>query len=843
MKNVSFRIAAALVAIQTATGAAAGELELPEVHVVKAGPTVDGALGDAAWKEALSLKLDGYCDQARRDKGEKPKDATAAWVVTDEENLYVAFRCAESHPDGPWIYENAKYQRRNNAHVMAGDYVALAVDMGRFGFYNYYMFFINPAGDLYKCFTWPHRYDLVLRDLELPAAAAAARIDKTAKEWTVELRVPLKPMLRYPADGFPRMVGLDLRRLQWGADRGQHKFSVYWTGMANVVGNRIQPQYEHLATWKPLFDTYYNYPNAYAAGRGWVQLVFPESFGHVRLAAGTLDNRLVGGEGENLRGLIGTRASIWYRYKQTRAEVIKRFDRPRMEYWSDLRPPHPEGTPRVIRTSPVGKPGVAPRFVKQPAAKPAGDGTRISFEVSTPTDVAVAVLDAGGKTVRHLAAGVLGPNPPEPFVKNRLAQTLTWDHADDFGRPVPPGRYTVAVSISLQATFHHAIPINRKNWWYQDPTPTAKGLDIENLPNPKIGKTLGHFSRGTINYLGIDREREEVYVQTQHVYDGRTGKKLHDLQPQGPRLSGIHKAPRTGELVVSRRDGLLYMTGPNEIWRFDRNGRPVPFDAVGRHFIPELWGAHSNPHRGVCVDRDGNSYKVHHYIPHTAMSNQVTRIGPDGRIKDYGFIEIRALAAGVRVDRDGNVYVGCTIQPRDALPPKDLAAEMPERPRTLFKRVYGSIVKFGPKGGIIRPDPDGELACPGPKGLVPFVAQGATWVHPGFSPMLSRISDRRGGPGCSCRNGRFDLDDFGRLFIPDAVSGRIEVTDSNANTILFIGRRGKPDEASGIELGWPTVVAASDEAVYIADYLRYRVVRARLGCAARTKVAVDVPAE
>jgi len=817
----------------------AAEPALPTVPALEKGPTVDGALADAAWKTALSLKLDGYCDQARRDKGDKPKDATDAWVVTDKANLYVAFRCVESHPDGPWIYRNEKYRRRRNSHVMGGDYVTVAIDMGRFGFYNYYMFFVNPAGELFKCFTWPHRYDLVLRDLALPAATAAAKMDKAKKQWTVELKVPLKEMLRHPGDGFPRIIGLDLRRLQWGDERGKHKFSVYWTGMANVVGNRIKPQYDHMATWKPLFETY---PNnyAYAAGRGWVQLVFPGSFGHLRLEAGTLDNKLVTGQGARLTGLLGTQTSIWHRYKTMRAKAVKRLDRPRMEYWADLRPKHPAGQPTVVTERPVRRPGVVPRFVEKPSVRKMKDGTQISFKVSIPTDVIVAVADARGRIVRHLAGGVLGANPPKPFTKNRLAQTVAWDHTDDFGRPVEPGRYKVIVSLGLTPRFHFAIPIDKRNWWYQDPTPTAKGLDIDNMPSPNIGKTLGHFSRGNFNYLSVDRDTEELYVQTRHVYDGRTGRKLRELKPQGVKLSGTYKAPKTGELFVSRRDGLLYMTGPNEVWRFDRTGKPVPFEAVGRHFIPELWGAHSNPHRGICVGLDGDVYKVHHYIPHTAFSNQVTRIAPDGRIKSYGFIEIRALAAGVRVDRDGNVYVGCTIQPRGALPPKELASKMPERPRKLFKRLYGSIVKFGPEGGIIRPDPTGKLVVPGARKPVPFTAQGAKWVHPGFAPMLSRISDKHGGPGCSCRNGRFDLDDYGRLFIPDAVFGRVEVTDSNANTILFVGRRGKPDEQAGVELGWPTVVAASDEALYIADYLRYRVVRVKLGYAAQEEAAVTV---
>jgi len=56
--------------------------------------------------------------------------------------------------------------------------------------------------------------------------------------------------------------------------------------------------------------------------------------------------------------------------------------------------------------------------------------------------------------------------------------------------------------------------------------------------------------------------------------------------------------------------------------------------------------------------------------------------------------------------------------------------------------------------------------------------------------------------------------------------GRIEITDANANTICFVGRRGGPDPRA-LTLGWPTVVAASDAALYIADYLHFRILRAR----------------
>jgi hypothetical protein len=101
--------------------------------------------------------------------------------------------------------------------------------------------------------------------------------------------------------------------------------------------------------------------------------------------------------------------------------------------------------------------------------------------------------------------------------------------------------------------------------------------------------------------------------------------------------------------------------------------------------------------------------------------------------------------------------------------------------------------------------------------------------------------DNRGGPGCACRNGRFDLDDFGRLFVPDAVGGRVEVLDGNANTIARFGRRGQADEG-GTELGWGTQVAVSDGACYVADYLRYRVVRVKLNYDAQETVGFSVGA-
>ncbi len=85
-------------------------------------------------------------------------------------------------------------------------------------------------------------------------------------------------------------------------------------------------------------------------------------------------------------------------------------------------------------------------FSSKPTVGRTGDKFTISFAVDRATDVEVAILDARGKVVRHLAAGVLGaPStgsgpagaPPAPL-KAGLSQSLEWDGKDDYGEPPPP---------------------------------------------------------------------------------------------------------------------------------------------------------------------------------------------------------------------------------------------------------------------------------------------------------------------------------------------------------------------------------------------------------------------
>lgn len=93
-------------------------------------------------------------------------------------------------------------------------------------------------------------------------------------------------------------------------------------------------------------------------------------------------------------------------------------------------------------------------FGVKPIAVRDGGRTRITFTVAAPTDVEVAVLDASGKTVRRLVAGVLGgTNPPPKPLKPGLAQELEWDGRDDAGRPAAGGPFRVRVRLGMKPEF------------------------------------------------------------------------------------------------------------------------------------------------------------------------------------------------------------------------------------------------------------------------------------------------------------------------------------------------------------------------------------------------------
>jgi hypothetical protein len=90
--------------------------------------------------------------------------------------------------------------------------------------------------------------------------------------------------------------------------------------------------------------------------------------------------------------------------------------------------------------------------------KVAGDTVTISFVSKGYCDATVAIENAEGKIVRHLASGVLGRNAPAPFRKNSLEQTVVWDGKDDRGKYVEDrDACRVRVSLGLKPRFERTL--------------------------------------------------------------------------------------------------------------------------------------------------------------------------------------------------------------------------------------------------------------------------------------------------------------------------------------------------------------------------------------------------
>ena len=183
--------------------------------------------------------------------------------------------------------------------------------------------------------------------------------------------------------------------------------------------------------------------------------------------------------------------------------------------------------------------------------------------------------------------------------------------------------------------------------------------------------------------------------------------------------------------------------------------------------------------------------------------------------------------------------------------------------------MYGSIVKFGPKGGSFKlafyrpwpnePEPDPKWKTVKAASWIgqvhdrfsPSEVTGAKWMHMGISQINLHY--------CNCENTRFDVDPYGRVWYPDLGRYRVGVLDTAGNLITTFGgygnaesrgpqspvvdpRTGKlrppgPGEKSplsqpDIAFSWLIGVGATDKYAYMGDSLNRRLLRARLTYAA-----------
>ena len=158
---------------------------------------VDGKLDDGVYRQVEALT---EFIQSEPQTGAPSSERTEAWVLFDDDNLYLACRCWDRHPERMVLNE----MRRDSPNLRNNDNFAVALDT----FHdrrNAFLFSITPLGAFFDALALDERtYN---SDWNTIWKNAVGRFDGG---WIAEIAIPFKS-LRYPA-GRDQTWGINIRR-------------------------------------------------------------------------------------------------------------------------------------------------------------------------------------------------------------------------------------------------------------------------------------------------------------------------------------------------------------------------------------------------------------------------------------------------------------------------------------------------------------------------------------------------------------------------------------------------------------------------------------------------------
>jgi hypothetical protein len=508
----------------------------------------------------------------------------------------------------------------------------------------------------------------------------------------------------------------------------------------------------------------------------------------------------------------------------------------------------------------------------------------------------VAVIDQSGTIVRHLAAGVLGGtyNPPSPL-KPGLSQSIAWDGKDDTGFPLTDGNYKVRVRLGIRPVLDSYIdtkPLPGTEYassYIARPTDSTMRIDhpifnrVLDESNPKLMLTVHDADdRVYVKTLNSDQGWRLVYYK----FNGLTGALIDTLwRGQAERV----KHHINGEIAVNPAgDVFYYSSGYDYIFRFTELNLSL-WPVSGIQYISGMVTEHGMV-RGHTVGPGGFIYNIHEppSLSSSVFSNVysrwqagvVAKIDSTGTVADQNLITVHAPISCVRVDAQGNIYVGARVKPRNKKMPgyTDAALTGPDTAHTLrwwAEEMYGSVLKFGPQGGGLYKESifsnTSELEAGKDLDTLTVArytlrADGLEWAYFGLSPMFSHYGHIRAtaaggidnpmanmarlGSRCLCQVSRFDVDGFGRVFLPDAFKISLVAVDNNRNRIFIYGHKEFwADNDAQIRSGqvrlpaWPHAVEVTDRRVYVADQFHNQIMVYRLEADAVESLDIPIAVE
>jgi DNA-binding beta-propeller fold protein YncE len=291
--------------------------------------------------------------------------------------------------------------------------------------------------------------------------------------------------------------------------------------------------------------------------------------------------------------------------------------------------------------------------------------------------------------------------------------------------------------------------------------------------------------------------------------------------------------PKYYDRAIVGRDGLAYIyqldkpkKGDVRIERATLGREPRPFGADDKLSDPAVGAFWAGRRANLFVPPGGEMFYLE-YGEQGGGKTSILRYGSDGKLAGTPVTGLLG-PIGVRVDRKGNIYTADNLKPAGVYWPKELdgfIAKLDKKGRDEYAETYGAILKFGPKGGSVKPGAAGAGArameiCAGEK---KFAVEGLVDCHVGISPLAPLRTGFKSK--CWCLGASFDLDAHDRLFVPDSARFRVQVLDSNLNPITSFGGYDSIDAPQGkanqpgpeISFECPLSVHVSDLAAYVYD--------------------------
>src|SRR5262249_42939519 len=217
--------------------------------------------------------------------------------------------------------------------------------------------------------------------------------------------------------------------------------------------------------------------------------------------------------------------------------------------------------------------------------------------------------------------------------------------------------------------------------------------------------------------------------------------------------------------------GMIYGWGnpggyKGPVARYTRDGKPAPL-ANGKNTYGNVFGRYGrgNNAAGMAVDNRGWVYATCGFNDcHVRVYNAEGNLVPYERKITVGKEEVPVLISyvldqggNIRVDNSYNAYVLEIGLPKGFTPPKRCGKE------PAYTQSTGTIYKFTPKGGEFK------------KGTTGWEAVGAVKTYAGCGPVSGSWNSTQSV--CHCMRPRYNLDAYGRLYIPHGVTYKVSVRD------------------------------------------------------------------